>query len=250
MRGQNCYFTEYIYNNTLAELFVFGKLPDYIWVKIFYALKDFLDKLHSFKGENLVLNFDYKTKILQRLEEFSKQSGVNLNTKFSLNARLFPPILELVKKLNKYIKSPKFYTLIHGDFCFSNITYDFRAGNIKTFDPRGMDFNEKISNFGDKNYDLAKLTHSVFGYYDFIISEFYDLKIKENMIKFSFHHQNELSAIQKSFLEIFKPDKEIFALTIHLFLSMLPLHKDCKQRQMAFLANSLRLFEEFFKEEL
>lgn len=250
LRGQGCYFTEYIYNNTLAELFVFGKLPNYVWVRIFYSLKDFLDKLHSFKNENLVLNFDYKAKILQRLEEFSKQNNIDLNQKWQLGDKTLPSILELVKKLDKYIKSPKCYTLIHGDFCFSNIMYDFRANSIKTFDPRGMDFDEKISNFGDANYDLAKLVHSVFGYYDFIIAGFYNLKIKANTIQFSFFHHNELKNIQKSFLEIFKPDKEIFALNIHLFLSMLPLHKDCKERQMAFLANALRLFDEFFEEEL
>lgn len=39
-------------------------------------------------------------------------------------------------------------SLIHGDFCFSNIMYDFRAGAIKTFDPRGCDFNGKITPCG------------------------------------------------------------------------------------------------------
>lgn len=249
-RGEGCYFTEYLYNNTLAELFVFGKLPTPIWKKIFTSLKTFLDKLHSFKSENLVLNFDYKAKTLQRLEEFSKQSGIELHQKWQLENTIFPPVLELVERLDKYLKNPKFYTLIHGDFCFSNIMYDFRANCIKTFDPRGMDFSETFSNFGDKNYDLAKLVHSIFGYYDFIIAGFYSLKIKNNIIKLSFSHSNEFKDIQKSFLEIFKPNKEIFALNIHLFLSMLPLHKDSKERQMAFLANALRLFGEFFKEEL
>ena len=250
LRGQDCYFTEYLYNNTLAELFVFGRLPIFIWNKIFYSLKDFLNKLHSFKNENLILNFDYKTKTLQRLKEFSKQSSIDLNQKWQLGDKILPSVLELIERLDKYLKNPKSYTLIHGDFCFSNIMYDFRANNIKTFDPRGMDFDENISNFGDENYDLAKLVHSVFGYYDFIIAGFYNIKIKGNVIKFSFSSHNELQNIQKVFLEIFKPNKEIFALNIHLFLSMLPLHKDCKERQIAFLANALRLFCEFFKEEL
>ena len=37
-------------------------------------------------------------------------------------------------------------------------------------------------------------------------------------------------------------DPEVVALTIHLFLSMLPLHADRPDRQKAFVANALRLF--------
>ncbi|MCW1529060.1 hypothetical protein OLR80_01745, partial [Campylobacter jejuni] len=57
-------------------------------------------------------------------------------------------ILTLVDKLDFYMNDMNEFSLIHGDFCFSNIMYDFRAGAIKTFDPRGCDFNGKITPCG------------------------------------------------------------------------------------------------------
>ncbi|EAH5347659.1 capsular biosynthesis protein, partial [Campylobacter jejuni] len=54
--------------------------------------------------------------------------------------------------------------------------------------------------------------------------------------------------IQKEFLDVFDIDDNIKALTLHLFLSMLPLHNDFKEKQMAFLANTFMLYDNFFKE--
>lgn len=38
---EDSYEIEYLCNNTLAELYVFGKLPSYVWKKIFKSLKNF-----------------------------------------------------------------------------------------------------------------------------------------------------------------------------------------------------------------
>jgi len=245
---KDSYLLEYLYNNTLAELFVFGNLPDFIWKRIFLCLKEFLSSLHSFKTSKK-LNFDYKSKTLQRLQTFSKENNFDLKSKLIINGKEKLSILELLKSLEKFTPNPKEYSLIHGDFCFSNIMFDFRADSIKTFDPRGLDFDENITNYGDLNYDLAKLAHSVLGFYDFIIAGFFKAKITKNSISFSLQQDEQTKAIQKSFKEVFKPSKQIYAVMIHLFLSMLPLHNDNKNRQIAFLANAYRLWDEFFKEQ-
>lgn len=52
LNGSNSYQIEYIYNNTLSELLVFGNLPHYVWKRIFCSLKEFLDRLHSFSIKN------------------------------------------------------------------------------------------------------------------------------------------------------------------------------------------------------
>lgn len=249
IKASQGYLLEYLCNNTLAELFVFGSLPSFIWKRIFESVRDFLNTLHSYENENLVLNFDYETKTLQRLEQFSKESKINLDESLIINHKEVLSIKELLARLKPYLKVLKVNSLIHGDFCFSNIMFDFRAGSIKTFDPRGLDFNERITNYGDKNYDFAKLAHSVFGLYDFIMAGFFHCKRDKNSIEFSLQNSDEIKQIQQSFLEIFKLDKAIYALMIHLFLSMLPLHNDDENRQIAFLANAYRLYDEFFKEE-
>lgn len=249
-RGENEYFLEYLYNNNLAELFVFGNLPSFIWKRIFQSLKEFLDALHSFKGQNLRLDFDYQSKTLQRLKDFSKQSGISLDERFIINDKEVLSLNELLQKLSPLMKEPQSFCLIHGDFCFSNIMFDFRAGMIKTYDPRGLDFSGKITNYGDENYDFAKLFHSVLGLYDFIMAGFFRLEMSGKNIQFELENSEELAKIQATFLELFKPDKALYALTIHLFLSMLPLHNDDSKRQMALLANAYRLYDEFFKEGL
>ncbi|HEB9356578.1 TPA: capsular biosynthesis protein [Campylobacter coli] len=244
---KDSYEIEYLCNNTLAELYVFGKLPSYVWKRIFKSLKEFLDKLHSFSSNDKDINFNCKEKTLKRLQEFSKQSGIDLHKTIVINSKSYPSILTLVEKLDFYISDVNEFMLIHGDFCFSNIMYDFRAGTIKTFDPRGFDFSGKITPYGDKNYDFAKLIHSVFGLYDFIIAGFFECKFDSDKIEFFIEEDNNILNIQKEFLNIFNMDDNTKALTLHLFLSMLPLHNDFKERQMAFLANAFILYDKFFK---
>lgn len=252
---QNSYAIEYLCNNTLAELYVFGKLPSYVWKRIFNSLKEFLDRLHSFQSNDKDINFDCKKKTLKRLQEFSKQSGIDLHKSIVINSKSYPSILTLVEKLDFYMEKDingggdnGYFTLIHGDFCFSNIMYDFRAGAIKTFDPRGLDFSGKITPYGNQKYDFAKLVHSVFGLYDFIIAGFFECKFDSDKIEFFIEEDNNISDIQKEFLNVFDIDDNTKALTLHLFLSMLPLHNDFKEKQMAFLANAFMLYDQFFKE--
>jgi len=85
--------------------------------------------------------------------------------------------------------------------------------------------------------------------YDFIIagrfnyqneSQAPDLEIQQNVTGFS--------KIVNSFNDlVLKPsgysEKEILAITIHLFLSMLPLHSDRPERQRAFIGNAIRLYK-------
>ena len=54
---------------------------------------------------------------------------------------------------------------------------DFVANKIIVIDPRGLNSDNKIEFYGDPNYDIAKLTHSIIGYYDFILAGFHDTKI-------------------------------------------------------------------------
>lgn len=246
------YGVEYLYNNTLAELFVFGNLPTYTWRKILESVQEFMRRLHSFKptANEICLSFDYKAKTLQRLEEFARQHALSLEQPWRVNGRQFPSLLRILDVLDRYLCDKQEFSIIHGDFCFSNIMYDFRANMIKTFDPRGMDFRENISMYGDYKYDIAKLTHSVFGLYDFIVAGFYDCKFEGDSIEYIIHGNQAIAQIQNVFLEIFSVDKEIYALVIHLFLSMLPLHNDSKTKQMAFFANTFRLYEEFFGDEI
>ena len=241
------YKTEYLYSNTLAELYVFGNLPSYTWEQIFLSAKRFLTKLHTYETNNTNINFDFKQKTIDRLSEFSKKSNISINREWIYNGNKYPSLIDIIDNIDKYIqiKSNKF-KFIHGDFCFSNIMYDFKSNEIKTFDPRGIDFKGKVNVYGDERYDFAKLMHSVIGLYDFIIFGFYDCKIDNYEIKFELYIPENIRFIQEVFLKVFSHQNrnDIYAIMIHLFLSMLPLHDDNKNRQEALLANVFRLYKE------
>lgn len=117
------------------------------------------------------------------MQEFSKQSGIDLHKNIVINSKSYPSILALVDKLDFYMNDMNEISLIHGDFCFSNIMYDFRGGAIKTFDQGDVILMEKLLLVGG-GYDFAKLVHSVFGLYDFIIAGFFECKFNGNNIEF------------------------------------------------------------------
>lgn len=82
--NESSYKTEYLYLNSLAEIFVFGRLPKYTWKKILHKLKYFLDCLHKRLDNDLTPNFDYSYKTLKRLQEFCNTRKISLAQKFSL----------------------------------------------------------------------------------------------------------------------------------------------------------------------
>ncbi|EAH7838113.1 MULTISPECIES: aminoglycoside phosphotransferase family protein [Campylobacter] len=240
------YQLEYLYHNTLLELFVFGKLPHYIWRSIFESVKVFLNAIHKFKSDKEIV-FDYKTKTLKRLKQVNHPE-ISFTKKYSFNNYESISVCEILDLLNENISQKQDIVLIHGDFCFSNIMYDFRSKNIKTFDPRGMDFDENITVYGDIRYDYAKLVHSVLGLYDFIISGFSRCEIQKDKIFLSIDISDEIVKIQEEFFAMFEIDKQVCSIAIHLFASMLPLHADDDDRQKALFVNIFRLYF-YFKDK-
>lgn len=102
---------------------------------------------------------------------------------------------------------------------------------------------KKISVYGDKRYDYAKLAHSVLGLYDFIVFGFYKCEFNDYEFRFDIEISENIMAIQRIFLDSLDFDKrEILAIVCHLFLSMLPLHSDDMNRQNALLANAYRIY--------
>jgi len=91
------------------------------------------------------------------------------------------------------------------------------------------------------------------GLYDFIIIEEYIYReIEEYNIYFDIPISDSKKEISDLFISLnfnaFNITiKEIYAVMIHLFLSMLPLHNDNPHRQKAFIANAIRLYIDFKK---
>jgi hypothetical protein len=106
--------------------------------------------------------------------------------------------------------------------------------------------------YGDKRYDLAKLFHSVSSGYDFVMSGKFNYKLsKSKEISLEINYENYHSKVNDIFnLYFFKNEGlkfQVQAIQALLFLSMLPLHKDNAERQIAMTGVGLNLFANLFK---
>jgi hypothetical protein len=139
------------------------------------------------------------------------------------------------------------FTVIHGDLCFSNILFDRRSGVPRLIDPRGSFGNFDI--YGDPRYDLAKLSHSMRGDYDFLLNDLFDLQWDKGSLKITPHLKSghdRIKALFTDWLETQRPDITAHARLIEslLFISMVPLHADRPRSQIAFLGQGLQLLSE------
>jgi hypothetical protein len=255
------YQIEYFHLSSLAELYVFGDNELFVWQNIFKSCNKFLIDCLIFKDSNKVLsertiNRLYGEKTIKRINIYAQAQNLDLNKRWVLNGQTLPSINSIVVEMNDLIPIPSLevQSIMHGDFCFSNILYNFRTQSIKVIDPRGIDedYNETI--FGDIRYDIAKIAHSILGLYDFIIAGYFTYEeLKPYHIEFEIYTNPTIRKIQAYYENCCMGGMSIkkastYPILIHLFLSMLPLHNDNSTRQQAFLANALRLYIEFKKQ--
>ena len=108
--------------------------------------------------------------------------------------------------------------------------------------------NNELTIYGDTRYDIAKLSHSVLGLYDWIIAGYYHVDITNKDITLNIPSTQRQQDLQQLFIEIVGKKfnltpMNLYAMQIQLFLSMLPLHSDDQQRQDALFANAFRLYQ-------
>ncbi|MCE1058294.1 MULTISPECIES: phosphotransferase [Pseudomonas] len=259
--GDAFYMLEYLTCSPLNEVFVHGRNPDFFWRRIFNLMGEFLsDARHCVMTESAGFCRSeicadavelYKNKTYIRLQQYSDSCGVSLDAPASYGDRELPSIWRIAEEcISRTLDLSVVPTILHGDFCLSNILFDSRGGAIKVIDPRGLNQNYEVTLLGDQKYDLAKACHSLIGLYDFIIAGRYQIDClpgRGAIIRFS--ADDRLLSIQKIFMESqLIPGisvADIMPLTVLLFLSMLPLHHDRPDRQEAMLINALRLYAEY-----
>lgn len=249
------YALEYLHLPTLADLFVFGRLRRDAWEKVFAACDEVLSAMAAHRPDPLAPAAAgpdlYLEKTLERLEAYARATGLDLDAPCRFGGAWLPSLQQMARLAASAIPpfQPEQATLIHGDFCFSNVLYDVRAHIVRMIDPRGLDSAGGFSTSGDLRYDIAKLHHSAVGLYDHIIAGNYRLDL-HGPLDFSLALPDDPAtrAVGETFLaQTFagrRPaDSASPAIAVLLFLSMLPLHADDARRQQALLANGLRLFQ-------
>lgn len=249
------YLLEFLFNSSMADLIVFGELPALAWKNIFSSCGNFLSECRRHPapaGTGVIAAEMYGYKTLSRLEEFALATGLDLDHPWIFNGTATPGLRAIAQWAIERVPPPtaEHLSIVHGDFCFSNILYDFRSQTIRVLDPRGQDARGRPTIYGDSRYDLAKLHHSTHGRYDFIVSGYLQAESKAPycVAMAPIHAPALVTSCQlfDALVEGMCPDdaEAIAAISLLLFVSMLPLHADSPPRQRALLANALRLYLE------
>jgi len=252
---------EYYGYPTLAEVFVFENVDPSIWEQVFVHLREIL--LQGFMQQQRPLNPGtlhemYLGKTRKRLENMNAPAEllalVQHTGPITINGREVPNIPGLWNLLEKEVDRLAENVqgcVVHGDLCLSNILYDLRSRICKLLDPRGSFGASGI--YGDPRYDVAKLYHSIYGLYDFITNDLFDVSIDGARVELNIRIRPQHRQIQERFEKVFFAEfdrREILLITGLLFASMPALHYDAPRRQMAMMARALQLFGELFSPAL
>ena len=227
---------------SLQELYLSGEVNiedwSYILEKLFTLHRNF-EKYTSMENEQAML-WLYYDKTVQRVEELKRQKRYwqhLLNEeKITINGVKYNGIKVLWKSVEKYaqnISKNVTQTIIHGDYCFSNILFDSSNYMFKLIDPRGR-LNAEATIYGDSRYDIAKLRHSVCGLYDFIVQGLFKISEKYKTFEYKVLTTRDYKVLEKIFDNLvvqngYNP-QDIKFIEGLLFLSMIPLHNFNRQK--------------------
>ena len=249
---------EYYGYPTLAELYVYGELHLDTWLSTLRYVLRIHQELRGYPAELEPAQVEvmYFDKTMQRLCELRLQSPewaelldrdtIVFNDRALLNVAMLDGILaEKIQKLTAAVPA----SIIHGDFCFSNILFDINNQIIRLIDPRGSFGRKGI--YGDARYDVAKLRHSVCGFYDFIVADAFYLRETPQGFCGQVHVNEVQQLVAPAFDRMVSAAgyelEEIRLIEGLLFIAMLPLHDGHTQRQRMMYMTGLSLLNEVCK---
>ena len=245
---------EYIKHPTLAELWLYSDFSSKLWMEILEKLFEILNQFKKHTNSVDVDDYDfiYKTKTENRINELissneSFKQMLKSDTLFinGKKYRNWSAIKEEIGLKTDELYHEKDNCLIHGDLCFSNIFCSFKNKDFKLIDPRGRWGNGM---FGDLKYDVAKIRHSVVGGFDTITNGLCFASLTENnqitMKVFEPKNHQEVCKYLDELIQNQWNLDEIKLIEGLLFISMLPLHKDHFERQLALYSVGIQRLNE------
>jgi dTDP-glucose pyrophosphorylase len=250
---------EYYGYPALSELFLYGDLSIGIWQSIIHYLFEVHQLFSSYgKADKPAWRrYIYRDKTNERIESLLsegnfwqalwKQSEISIN---NIKYRNIPDVLDEINEGIENLINQGRITIIHGDYCLSNILYDLNNQIVRLIDPRGS-FGEK-GIYGDPRYDVAKLRHSFVGLYDMIVADMFLIERDGANFTYTLSTPQFLERIA----EIFDQEAELNSYVLReirlieglLFLSMIPYHRDFPDRQLMMYIRSIEKLNEWIYE--
>lgn len=229
-------FSESEFENLLDKYFYFFNHRHKKSVSI-EEYKAVADKLY-------VEKVDQRIRELSKLPEYATISRLLQATGIDLDG-LFSQYLSLKEKLEGKKKVEKISVIGHGDPCFSNALYSKSSGILKFIDPKGA--LEQSELWTNPYYDIAKLSHSICGLYDFFNNGLFEIGLTESFeytLKVDFDNQLYQNLFKMKLEENGYDYQLVRLYEASLFLSMLPLHIDAPYKVLGFILNAKRILEE------
>lgn len=240
---------------TLAELYTYGDLNTDIWLSILRHVLRTHQEFRRYAGEmepDLVRSM-YADKTWERLETLRGQDEnwrdllsretVTFNGK---TLRGMDTLRDALDRRAEALAENAPISVIHGDFCFSNILFDVANQIIRLIDPRGSFGRPGV--YGDARYDIAKLRHSIHGLYDYVMADMFDLEETPDGFRAEVFADGKPQVIAAEFDRMLKSIgydvDEIRFIEGLLFVSMVPLHHGNLKRQRILFLTGLTLLNE------
>jgi hypothetical protein len=258
----DAYEMEYYGYPSLAEYLLYWDLSKHNWWRCFDALRDSLTLFRQCPasiGPIRYRDFHWSktiariTTYLDHLQDESLREHLE-HRSIRLNGRRLQPLDSLLVQAERFITASYRETsfgIFHDDFCFNNILFDVVSGLVRLIDPRGSFGPQCPGIYGDWRYDLAKLSHSSIGHYDYLVNGLFEIE-RPSDGEFSLDIRLRPNSVwleeMTSWLiaEIGDDPREIKVMTALLFLSMCPLHADDSDRQLGFFLRGLDLLDKAF----
>lgn len=259
---------EMIEYNTLHDLFIQGKKIE--WNQVVEAYQKFINDCKKIKPKffikedwfNKAIDFylDRTYDNLMRIKDKEKLKGFFEYNYVLINNKEYPSmklilnlLMDKITKLreNSLKESDIFYQLVnidqeriflaHLDLIFGNVFFDDKSKKIKVIDPRGSFADSK--DYGDIYYDYAKIYQSIYGLYDFMVEDQFNIeKTEENHFYLKINETKNLKLIREAFNKLL-PKKEINIIKLLeslQFFAMTPAHSDNINRQIVQLCTGIK----------
>lgn len=250
-----CYTMERLYITDIAVKWVHGSIDENefeeLMDKYFFFFQSRHEKACTQEEYDQKAKSLYTDKVNKRIEALKKLQGYE-KIKVLLDAFkdtnidwLVDKYFELKNKIEGKAKYPNCLVIGHGDPCFSNALYNKSTRTLKFIDPKGAITEDEL--WTNPYYDLAKLSHSVCGRYDFFNNMLFDIRIDVD-----FSYRLEIPFDNSRYIDIFKRKVEkngfdywlVRIYEVSLFLSMLPLHIDNPYKVFGFILNARNILKE------
>lgn len=255
------YTMEFIPYQNFSELISSHKISVFRGRKVLTQLMIILDNLHRFKPQVMthcldVQNF-YIEKTIKRIEALSQcrtMSTLVHTPETFINGQRYQSFHTLknqfIQLIQQYVDQDTQLTIIHGDFCFSNILYNPQNHDIRLIDPRGSFGATGV--YGHAYYDYAKILHCLHGRYDCLVGGLYTLT---EVSPHNFIFTKPISPLLDKLHQFYKSlllrqrinIKFLYLIEASLFLSMSVLHYEDEKRQKALYLTGIMILNKFIE---